>query len=100
MGADRAVQRDHNPDHPAARRLYDARLQWRADVFEPGTEAGRARGLLVLRRQREGGAALADLCRRAAVLQCRRLRDTLCTAAAAVVSAVQSAGPGWGCAGS
>ena len=69
------------------------RLRGRAHVPSPGAAAGRARGLLVLRRRREAGAALADLCRRDAVLQRRRLRDALRAAALPGHPAVQPAGP-------
>src|SRR5689334_13430533 len=73
--------------------LHDARLRWRADISQPGPAANRTRGLLVLRRRREGGAALAHLCRGDAVLQRRRLPDTVRATAAPMVSAVQPAGP-------
>ncbi len=74
MDPDRALQRDRHRHHQAVRRLHDARLRRRAHVSAPRAAAGRARRLLVLRRRREGGAALADLCGRNAVLQRRRLR--------------------------
>ena len=38
-------------------------------ILISGSAASRTRDLLVLRRRREGGAALADLCRRDAALQ-------------------------------
>ena len=60
--------------HPAARRLHDARVQRRAHLPFARAAAGRARDLLALRRRRKTRAALADLCRRHAVLQRRRFR--------------------------
>ncbi len=60
--------------------------------LSPVLQPDRTRGLLVLRRRRERGTALAHLCGRGAVFQRRRLSELVRAAAAAVVSAVQPAG--------
>ena len=78
----------------AVRRLHDARLRRRAHLSAARSCArSSARIYWRLRRRREGGAALADLCRRHAVLQRRGLRHALRAAAPAGRAAVQSAGP-------
>ena len=65
LAADRALLRRHHRHHAAVRRLYDARLRRRAHFPSSRAAPGRARDLLVLRRRRDQGAALADLRRRA-----------------------------------
>ncbi len=59
-------------------------------LFSPVLRPVERGGLLVLRRRREGRAALADLCGGDAVLQRRRLLVALCIAAAPGRAAVQS----------
>src|SRR6516165_5588210 len=96
MAADRAVWRDRHRDHEAVWRLHVPRVRRRADVSEPAAASDRAPYLLVLRRRRDRGAALAYLCGLDGASRSRRLRHALRARAPAMVSAVQPARAGRG----
>ena len=92
MASNRSLLRDHRRADAVARRVHDARLQWRADLAFAGAAPGGNAALPRRRRRRDARAALAHLHGRHAAVSRRRLCRSLCADAPAGGAAVQSGG--------